>query len=195
MINPGGGLGIGLSLVKSLAELHGGTVTAFSLGKGKGSEFVVTLPLSIDQSEPSGDNLTPLALDSELQSNSVESPCQILVVDDNEDAANMMEALLSMENYSVHKAYDGKTAMEIASEFTPSVGLLDIGLPDIDGYTLAAHLRKAFAQMCLIAISGWGQEEDRKKSYEAGFDFHFIKPVNLGNVVKLVRRHLMKCDS
>jgi PAS domain S-box-containing protein len=173
-----GGLGIGLSLVKSLVEMHGGTVTAHSEGPGRGSEFVVRLP-ALDAAPdrgawlPQGDPSRPAG----------EIPGRrILVVDDNVDAADSMGRLLSrIWGQDVRVAYDGPAALEVARSFRPEVVLLDLGLPGMDGCEVARQLRgePGLADALLVAVTGWGQESDREMSRAAGFDLHLVKPVQL----------------
>jgi len=173
-----GGLGIGLTLVKSLVELHGGTVEARSAGLGQGSEIVVHLPLSsytVLESEPSG--LVRTAVDRD----SATSPGRrVLVVDDNVDTAESMVLLLRMRGHEVQVAFSGPMALEVASAFEPEVVLLDIGLPGLDGYEVARSLRQQdrTAKAKLVALTGYGQEEDRRLAREAGFDHHLTKPVD-----------------
>ncbi len=169
-----GGLGIGLSLVQRLVEMHGGTVTAHSEGKGKGTEVVVRLPLAVSDVGrfPEGADKTGDAFRS--------SGSVVLVVDDNRDAAESLAVLLQMWGHEVHVVYDGQEALEAAEAFRPDVILLDIGLPKKSGYEVARHIRDARPEgVVLVALTGWGQEEDRRRSQEAGFDHHLTKPVEL----------------
>jgi two-component system CheB/CheR fusion protein len=168
-----GGLGIGLTLVRSLVELHGGTIEAHSDGLGKGSELVVRLPFDPEKqsdTEPAG-ALSP----SESQ-----SPRRILVVDDSVDTAQSLALLLRLKGHQVEVAHDGPAALEVALSFEPEVVLLDIGLPGIDGYEVARRLREEarLARALLVALTGYGQEEDRRRARYAGFDHHFTKPVD-----------------
>jgi signal transduction histidine kinase/ActR/RegA family two-component response regulator len=167
---PEGGLGLGLTIVQMLVEKHGGSVTAHSEGIGKGSEFVVRLPLieKMD-AKKSDDRPRPIAADPKKR---------ILVVDDNEDAANSIGKLLRKIGHDVRITYDGMSALEIAKEFRPETVLLDLGLPILDGYETARQLRVMYSKgrLLLVALSGYGQEEDRKKTEEAGFDYHLVKP-------------------
>ena len=195
-----GGLGIGLSVVKKLVEMHGGTVEAFSEGRGKGSEFIVRLPLVVEQSESLSaaqssekDSLQT----AEMKMSNSDNPLhpapkagqqRVLVVDDNIDAVQMLETLLSFEGHTIRTAFDGKTGLEIALEFQPDVCLLDIGLPEMNGYELACRLREFLPQVLLISVSGWGQEEDRRRSREAGFDNHLVKPVDFDDIKKLIQQ-------
>ena len=165
-----GGLGIGLTLVKSLVEMHGGTVTAHSEGEGKGSEFVVRLPLSAGHRRASAGSesvVPPLA-----------ARRRVLVVDDNRDAAESLGMLLELLGAEVRVVFGGAEALAALETFSPSVVLLDIGMPDIDGLEVARRIRQRpdLRDVTLIALSGWGQEEDRRQSQLAGFDYHLIKP-------------------
>lgn len=178
-----GGLGIGLYLVKSLVEMHDGQIEVKSEGLGKGSEFVVRLPIDPDQSplRASAGNANDLApLNSELR---------ILVVDDNRDAALSLAMLLKATGNNVHLAHDGEEAVEAAEKHRPHVILLDIGLPKKNGYEAARDIRQhPWGQsLVLIAVTGWGQEEDRKKSESAGFNLHMVKPVDPQSLLKLLR--------
>ncbi len=171
-----GGLGIGLTLVKSLVTLHGGRVTAHSEGPSKGSEFVVRLPKSAEGRE----NESSMDRPTTGQAAAVASCRRILVVDDNKDSAESIAMLLRLWGHDVRTALDGKTALETAQAFRPQVVLLDIGLPNVDGYQVAKQLRQDYGQdgLLLVAVTGYGQREDRRRSAEAGFDRHLVKPVN-----------------
>ena len=195
-----GGLGIGLSVVEKLVGMHGGSVEAFSEGSGKGSEFVVRLPLAAEQSAEIA--AIPHSEDDILQKAQMKMPenqtqeistiqnqsRRILVVDDNSDAVEMMEILLSMEGYATRTAFDGETALEIAGEFHPEICLCDIGLPEMNGYELAGHLRKLLPAALLVSVSGWGQEEDRQRSIKSGFNYHLVKPVQFDDLLKLIQK-------
>jgi len=165
-----GGLGIGLTLARALVELHGGTITAASEGPGQGSEFTVTLPRSRagDDGVPAPE--TAMACPSGLR---------VLLVDDNEDLIEALGALLERWGCEVHLAYDGESAIEAARRVQPHAIFLDIGLPKLDGYAVARRLRAQpqFRTTPLIALTGYGQESDRRNVAEAGFDRHLIKPV------------------
>jgi CheY-like chemotaxis protein len=168
-----GGLGIGLTLVKSLVEMHGGTVVAHSDGPGHGSEFVVRLPLLP----------TPQAADAgraERPGDRAASPRRVLVVDDNADGADSLSLLLRVGGHDVRTAYDGPTALQVAVGFRPEVVLLDIGLPRMDGYEVARRLRghAGLENVMLVALTGYGQDEDRRRSADAGFDSHLVKPAD-----------------
>jgi PAS domain S-box-containing protein len=175
-----GGLGIGLSLVRRLVEMHGGSVEAYSAGPGRGSEFVVRLSvvLSPDQG--------PQRVGSDVASRSPQ--CRILVVDDNKDSANSLALVLKMTGHDTRTAHDGLEAVEAAKTFRPDVVLLDIGLPKLNGYDACRSIRAQpwGESMVLIALTGWGQEEDKCRSKEAGFNFHLIKPVDPADLEKLL---------
>jgi CheY-like chemotaxis protein len=170
--HPHGGLGIGLTLVRSLVELHAGTVTAHSAGLLRGSEFTVRLPLQAspaDRVEP-----TPVAREPSLTR-------RILVVDDNRDAADSLGVVLALHGMEARTAHDGYAALEALDEFRPSVILLDLGLPGIDGYEVAQRVRQHphGRRATIIALTGWGQERDRRRSADAGMDHHLVKPVDI----------------
>jgi CheY-like chemotaxis protein/two-component sensor histidine kinase len=169
------GLGIGLTLVKRLVELHNGTVEAFSEGENKGSRFVVCLPLAEAPAQVA-------ARDSHETGAAVmrNQGWKILVADDNKDSAMSLEIMLRLEGHDVQTANDGIEALEIAERFRPDVILLDIGMPRLDGYATAQQLRqKPWASGTrLFALTGWGQDEDKRRAREAGFDHHLVKPVD-----------------
>lgn len=177
-----GGLGIGLSLVKGLVEMHGGTIEARSEGEGRGSEFVVRLPIvtSVAGEPDSVDGAAGGAVPSGSR--------RILVVDDNEDAADSLGQLLEMLGNDVRTAHDGKAGVEQAKSFRPDVVLMDIGMPKLNGYEAARRIREQpwGKSMVLVALTGWGQEDDRRKSTDAGFDFHLVKPVETAALMKLL---------
>jgi PAS domain S-box-containing protein len=166
-----GGLGIGLTLARRLAEMHGGTVSVTSAGLGQGSEFTVRLPLSEPnvveaQNKPQTASHAPTAL-------------RILVVDDNRDTTRAAALLLKSRGHDVREAYDGPSAVNAAKDFHPHAVLLDLGLPGMSGFDVASTLRaEGFTNETLIAVSGYGQAEDRRRTQEVGFDFHLVKPVN-----------------
>jgi two-component system CheB/CheR fusion protein len=179
------GLGIGLSLVKNLLEMHGGTISAHSEGRGMGSEFVFLLPVARDQSPTS----KTLDQQPEVAEQSADTPLKrprILVVDDNKDSAATCQLLLAMEHYEVRTAFDGESAVAAALEFQPDTCLLDIGLPDITGYEVARRIREKLPEVLLIAVTGLGQEQDRRRTEEAGFNHHLIKPVRSAELKKLL---------
>jgi CheY-like chemotaxis protein/anti-sigma regulatory factor (Ser/Thr protein kinase) len=175
-----GGLGIGLTLVKRLVEMHGGRIEARSEGVNKGSEFVVTLPLSTE----------PAANDEAMQDpgeQRVVEPRRILVVDDNRDAAESLSMLLHGRGHEVQVAYDGLEAVGAVIAFNPDVVLLDIGLPKLHGYDAARRIRDLKGSgVLLIAVTGWGQDEDRRRSQNAGFDHHMTKPVDPEAICRLI---------
>ena len=182
-----GGLGIGLALVKSLVALHGGTVDARSEAPGRGSEFEICLP-RLDASDAA-----PAATGGEAQAPGAQ-PLRVMVVDDNEDAAQMLAMLLEVQGHAVSVEYDGRGALLRARLERPHVMLLDIGLPDTDGYALARQLRALpeLRGVTLVALTGYGQNEDRRLAEEAGFDHHLVKPADLaqvGNILASVHRH------
>jgi signal transduction histidine kinase len=169
-----GGLGIGLALVKKLVELHGGSVQAESAGLGKGSMFTVTLPLaSIEPPTAPQPTATTEIVVPKLPKR------RVLVVDDNADTAESLAMLLGFAGHDVRTAHDGPNALMVAHEFRPDILFLDIGLPGMDGFEVARALRQKLdlTGVRLVAVSGWGSEEDHRKSREAGFDYHLTKPV------------------
>ncbi|HYH44950.1 MAG TPA: ATP-binding protein, partial [Thermoanaerobaculia bacterium] len=169
-----GGLGIGLTLVRNLVELHGGTVAAASEGPGRGSEITVRLPLA---DEPAAELAKPIA-EAAVEPASSGGGLRVLVVDDNADAAETVALLLRMWGYEARTANDGAQAFEVAAELDPEVVLLDIGLPGLDGYEVARRLRAgAQGGARLVAMTGYGRDEDRRRALEAGFDEHLVKPV------------------
>jgi signal transduction histidine kinase len=173
----GTGLGIGLSLTKRLVEMHEGEITAQSDGKGLGSTFTVHLPTHEAPPEPA-----PAAAVSPTR-----SVFKILVVDDNEAAAQALKRLLSKQGHDVSLVYTGTGALEAVSSLNPQVILLDIGLPDIDGYEVARQLRRAKgATPYIIALTGYGQDEDRAKAFSAGFHYHLTKPVGISDIEKIL---------
>ncbi|MDB4971128.1 MAG: hypothetical protein JWN44_6817 [Myxococcales bacterium] len=177
-----GGLGLGLTIVSSLVKLHGGTVEARSGGRGQGSTFVIELPRSAA--------LASRALAVVASAPQPRSPgaLRVLIVDDNEDAADLLADALAMLGYSTRVAHDGPEAIRVADEFAPDVGLLDIGLPVMDGYELAGRLRGAPGgeRLRLVAVTGYGQESDRRRAAEVGFDAHLVKPVQIDAVAALI---------
>jgi signal transduction histidine kinase/CheY-like chemotaxis protein len=178
-----GGLGIGLTLAKRLVQMHGGTIEAHSEGPGTGSEFVVRLPVAVavEGEEPRGE-------EGGGEMDVPPAMRRILVVDDNQDAAESLGMLLQMMGNEVRTAHDGPEAVEAAAAFRPDVVLLDIGLPKLNGYEVARRIREqdGGADRMLIALTGWGQEEDRRRSKEAGFDHHVTKPVEFADLQKLL---------
>ncbi len=170
---PQSGLGIGLTLVRSIVEMHGGQVEAHSPGNGHGSQFVVRLPLSAGKPTPPD---VPIAGIPEFR-----GLTRVLVVDDNEDAADSLAALLTTIGADVRLAYNGKEALTILDSFQPAGIFLDLGMPGMDGYELAGRIRSrpATSDTVLIALTGWGQERDRRRTQAAGFNHHLAKPADL----------------
>ncbi len=175
-----GGLGIGLTLAKSLVDNHGGSLEALSEGSGQGSEFILRLPLTIERS---GSVAKPSPPKNESRP---ESSLRVLLVEDNADSAKALSALIGIWGHSCRVAADGRTALAVAQEFQPNLVLLDIGLPEMDGYQVARRLRAeerfGHDRCTLIALTGYGQDSDRKAAMEAGFDQHMIKPVNVARL-------------
>jgi PAS domain S-box-containing protein len=178
-----GGLGIGLTLVKRLVEMHGGTIEARSDGPNTGSEFIIRLPAIVgllsansttDQAEPTHN-----------------CKRRVLVVDDNENAATVLAMLLAALGHEVRTAFDGLSAIDIGEEFRPEIILLDIGMPQLNGYETARRIReKAWGrQVVLAALTGWGQEEDKRRTREAGFNHHFVKPIEASVLRKLLAEY------
>ncbi|MES2306341.1 MAG: PAS domain S-box protein [Gemmatimonadota bacterium] len=176
-----GGLGIGLSLVKRLAELHQGTVTARSEGLGRGSEFELRLPILQDQSAAPAEQATSTRVERSAGR-------RVLVVDDNRDSADSLAMLLELEGHETQTAYDGQDALVRAESFRPELVLLDIGLPKLNGYEVCRTIREQSwgKEMVVIAQTGWGQEEDRRRSREEGFDSHLVKPIDHGALLRLL---------
>ena len=179
-----GGLGIGLALVKRLVEMHEGEVSAGANPAGEGSEFLVRLPLMIvpesnESSTPHSSGQTPAA-----------TPLRVLVVDDNRDSAETLSMLLELMGNEISVAYDGEQALAIANEIKPDVVLLDIGLPKMNGYEVARQIRNEpwGSNPILVAITGWGQTEDKDLSRESGFDHHLVKPVDHDHLIKLIQK-------
>jgi PAS domain S-box-containing protein len=176
-----GGLGIGLSLVQGIINLHGGKVEAKSEGPGRGAEFSVQLPLGAvggrgaESGAPRGAERAPAA------------GLRILVADDNKDAADSLQRVLQLYGHEVKVAYDGETALEMSPAFQPEIAVLDIGMPGASGYDVARAMRaRRGASVTLVALTGWGQEGDRRRAIEAGFDYHLTKPVDPGVLNDLV---------
>jgi CheY-like chemotaxis protein len=174
------GLGIGLTLVKTLVEMHDGTVDVCSDGLGRGAEFTVRLPVLTavtDTASPPGVVASVPAMGR-----------RILIVDDNEDGAESLALLLQVAGHETHMAHDGLAAIEAAERLRPDAVLLDIGLPRMNGYEVCSRIRKAAwgKNVVLVALTGWGQEEDRHRSREAGFDAHMVKPVDFDALLNLV---------
>ena len=179
-----GGLGLGLSIVRSLVERHGGEVSVRSDGPGKGSEFVVRLPLSPWQADTATVARLPMVSAPRVTGR------RILIVDDNQDAADMLALALTMHGFEVQTAHEGLSALRVAAAFQPELAVLDIGLPVMDGYELAARLRRmpGLDRLPLIAVTGYGQPSDRDRAVAAGFDHHLVKPVEVDVLAQIARR-------
>jgi signal transduction histidine kinase len=174
-----GGLGLGLTIVKSLTEMHGGRVEARSPGPGRGSEFVVRLPLLSREASTAGTRAEPAPPGSQR--------LRVLVVDDNRDAADTLAEALALRGHETRCAYDGLEAVELARRFDPEVVLLDLGLPVLDGYEVARRLRESGARGRLVALTGYGQDSDRRRSAAAGFDRHLVKPIQMDDLREVLR--------
>jgi len=185
-----GGLGIGLSLVKRLVEIHGGRIEAKSDGPGRGSEFVVRLPVDVEASRPQADveASRPQAADKQQEPAAPKSSLRILIVDDSKDGADSLAMVLKMMGNDTRTAYDGKEGVELAEEFRPEVVLFDIGMPKLNGYEACRLIRKQpwGRKVIVIAVTGWGQEDDRQRSHDAGFDHHMVKPVDPQALMKML---------
>jgi len=177
-----GGLGIGLTLVQRLVQMHGGTVEAHSHGPGKGSEFILRFPVAVEAKERTTQG------GASSRQVTIPSTCRILVVDDNQDSADSVAMLLRTMGNEVHTAHDGLEAVGAAATFQPDVVLMDIGLPKLNGFEAATRIREQPGgnEMVLIALTGWGQEEDRRRSKEAGFDHHLTKPIDFSLLQRLL---------
>jgi CheY-like chemotaxis protein/two-component sensor histidine kinase len=174
------GLGVGLTLSRRLVALHGGTITAYSEGVGKGSEFIVRLP-------PAGAPIAEEAPPRERVEGN-QAARRILLADDNVDFANSLAALLAARGHDVRVARDGAEALRAAADFNPDFAFLDIGMPKVHGYEVARRLRSdpETSDCVLVAVTGWGQEDDRQRAREAGFDRHLVKPVNAGDIDTII---------
>ncbi len=179
-------LGLGLNIARSLVNAHGGSLTAHSAGLGQGSQFVVRIPgpMQMDEAhvEMNGSSSASLPL--------VARPARrrVLVVDDNRDAADMLADLLRELGHTVEVAYDGPSAVSAAARFEPDVALVDIGLPVMDGHQVAGHIRQdpSTTKVRLIALTGYGQEADKRRALDAGFDAHFVKPIDLHRLTSII---------
>jgi CheY-like chemotaxis protein len=177
-----GGLGIGLALVKSLVTSHGGEVHVHSEGLGRGSRFTVSLPL-YHQCSVSGPVGQPPAASTEAD------PRRILIADDNEDAANSLAELLRLRGHHVRTARDGEEAVQLVREFAPDIVILDLGMPNVDGFEAARRIRASEQgrRATMVALSGWGQEADRVRTQAAGFDHHLTKPADVATLEEILR--------
>jgi CheY-like chemotaxis protein len=177
-----GGLGIGLALTKGMVELHGGTIECRSSGPGRGSVFVVRLPVGdVEQADS-------VPRHEKRESHLVISR-RVLIADDNRDSAESLAMLLRLEGHQVVVGHDGDTALRLFETHAPEIALLDIGMPQMDGYEVARRIRASPAgrDALLVALTGWGQEKDRLTSREAGFDHHLVKPVDPALVLRLIQ--------
>ncbi|HET7038759.1 MAG TPA: ATP-binding protein, partial [Gemmatimonadales bacterium] len=176
------GLGLGLSLAARLVELHGGRIEARSPGVGGGSEFVVRLPLAADAAEPAP------AVPARAAAASTPTSVRVLVVDDNRDAADSLAAMLRLRSLEVRAVYDGPAGIDALGAFRPAVVLLDLGMPGMDGYETARRMRALpeGRAVALVALTGWGQDHDRERAAQAGFDHHLVKPARLEDVERVI---------
>jgi CheY-like chemotaxis protein len=169
--------GVGLRLAHGILELHGGAIEARSAGIGRGAEFIVRLPLApgaADRGRLTANRSNPV-------------PVRVVVADDNRDAADSLERILRLFGHDVRVAYDGAAAVALAEDFRPRVAVLDITMPGTNGYDVARKLRARHSEgITLVALTGWGQESDRKRALEAGFDYHLTKPVDPGKLNDLL---------
>jgi PAS domain S-box-containing protein len=177
-----GGLGIGLTLVKNLVEMHGGTVEARSAGLGEGCEFVVRLPIAARACEE------PISVDGDKRSAVTPTGHRLLVVDDNRDAAISLAMLLQLLGHEVDVVHDGVAALEAVKKLRPALVFLDLGMPKMDGYEVARRIRRmpGLENTVLAALTGWGQQEDRRRTAEAGFDHHIVKPPEFSRLTELL---------
>jgi CheY-like chemotaxis protein len=180
----GGGMGVGLALVRRLVEMHGGAVSASNRSGGQGAMFTIRLPAV---PRPADQTQSDEQVSADVRAR------RILVVEDNEDARRMMEAMLTLEGHSVCAAADGASALDVANAWRPDVVLMDIGLPDMIGYDVARRMRQSGldGHVKLVAITGYGQARDERRAYAAGFDLHLTKPVSpelLRNVLSVLLR-------
>jgi CheY-like chemotaxis protein len=177
-----GGLGIGLALAKGLIELHGGTIEARSEGPGKGSEFIVRLPQRTLSAAPQLRAIEAAAMKAVRRR-------RVLIADDNLDAAESLAVLLRMEGHDVTVVHDGRAALATINSVQPEIALLDIGMPELDGYQVARLVRQGSLgrAVTLVAMTGWGQDRDKARALGAGFNHHFTKPIEPTQLMNLIR--------
>ena len=179
-----GGLGLGLAIVHDLVQRHGGSVTAASEGRGRGSAFTVELPTAV--------RIEHAATTSPVRPKDLRADVRVLVVDDNVDIAELLSEALQCEGFATSVAFDGRSALETWRTFQPHAGVLDVGLPDLDGYSLAKTLRAEHgARATLIAATGYGQPNDRARAADAGFDCHLVKPVSVRELVAVLEKRVL----
>jgi two-component system CheB/CheR fusion protein len=174
-----GGLGVGLTLVRSLVSMHGGSVVCHSDGRGKGSEFVIRLPLGSGIVEDSGRPRKRLHLPR---------GAKIVVIEDNPDSRDLLCQLLSLAGFDCHSADNGASGLALIDDVRPDVAIVDVGLPEVDGFAVARRIRAepGHDRVSLIALTGYGQSSDRAQALEAGFDEHLVKPINAENLLQLL---------
>jgi CheY-like chemotaxis protein len=182
-VNTSGGLGIGLALVRALVELHGGDISAASLGLDRGSEFTLRLPLFIAEVTAAEDAQIVPAVEPVMPVRR-----NILIADDNQDALESLALMLRLEGHEVHCASDGEEALALADQRRPEIVVLDVGMPKLDGCEVARRIRAESwgRDAVLVALTGWGQEVDRRRSREAGFDMHLVKPVDPATICDML---------
>lgn len=178
------GLGIGLTLVRNLAEMHGGSVSVASDGEGKGSEFTVLLPVVASGESATEKQAAPQPA-SALRG---PGPARVLVADDGRNAADILALFFQMEGMETVVAYDGEEAVNAAADFSPDFAFLDLGMPKLDGYEAARRIRRMYPRVVLAALSGWGGDDDRRRSAEAGFDVHLLKPAKPDDLREVLQR-------
>jgi two-component system, chemotaxis family, CheB/CheR fusion protein len=183
-----GGLGIGLNLVRSIIKMHGGSVQASSAGLGHGSEFAIRLPLLLREAQPAP------ATQEEPRSKGESSARRVLVIDDNKPAADSLAKLLRFTGHEVRTAYDGPTGIELARVQAPDVVFCDIGMPGMSGWEVARLLRRdlGLQNALLVALTGYGMEDDKHRSQEAAFNVHLVKPAVLDDLQKLLARPILR---
>jgi CheY-like chemotaxis protein len=178
-----GGLGIGLALVRALVELHGGEISATSDGIDRGSEFTVRLPLFVEEA-----NVIHASNGQDKGEHSLQVRRNILIADDNQDALESLALMLRLEGHEVHCASDGEEALALAGQRRPEIVVLDVGMPKLDGCEVARRIRAESwgRDAVLVALTGWGQDADRRRSREAGFDMHLVKPVDPATICDML---------